>query len=197
MPRTSTARARLIESAGRLIHTSSYSAVSVDDVCAAADVRKGSFYYFFPSKRDLALAAVDERWARARANILEPAFAPDVPPLERIARFFHRAADNQSGSVVHGCPFGNLALEVSTQDDAIRERVGGVFHGYRAYFEAALREAAASGSIPDQDIRATAEAILACFQGAMLLAKTHNDPSIIDKLADRTRALVGAHEDPT
>jgi len=195
MPRTSSARGRLIDSAGHLIYASSYAAVSVDDLCAAAGVRKGSFYYFFPSKRDLALAAIDERWARARATILEPAFAPDIPPFERIVRFFHRAAANQRGAVVRGCPFGNLALEVSTQDKVIRDRVRSVFDGYRGYFEAALREAVASGSIHDQDIRATAEAILACFQGAMLLAKTHNDPHIIDKLADRLRALLGATED--
>jgi TetR/AcrR family transcriptional repressor of nem operon len=195
MPRTSTARARLIDSAGRLIHASSYAAASVDDVCAAAGVRKGSFYYFFPSKRDLALAAIDDRWARARANILEPSFAPDVPPLERIARFFHRAADNQRGDVVQGCPFGNLALEVSTQDDVIRDRVRAVFDGYRSYFEAALREAALGGSISDGDVGGLAQALLACFQGAMLLAKTHNDLNIIHCVADRTRVLVGATED--
>jgi TetR/AcrR family transcriptional repressor of nem operon len=195
MPRTSTARARLIDSAGRLIHASTYAAASVDDVCADAGVRKGSFYYFFPTKRELALAAIDERWQRAQTSILEPAFAADVEPLERIIRFFHRAAEHQRDEVVLGCPFGNLANELSTQDEAIRDRVRAVFAGYCEYFEHALRDAAASGSIPGGDISVRATALLAYFQGAMLLAKTHNDPRIIHNLADQTRALVGARKD--
>jgi TetR/AcrR family transcriptional repressor of nem operon len=195
MPRSSTARARLIDSASRLIHASTYAAASVDDLCADAGVRKGSFYYFFPSKRDLALAAIDERWARAQANILEPAFALDVEPLQRIVRFFHRAADNQRGGTVLGCPFGNLALEVSTQDELIRDKVRAVFDGYMAYFERALREAAANGSIPAANIEGAAQALLACFQGAMLLAKTHNDPSVVHKMADHALTLVGRRKD--
>jgi TetR/AcrR family transcriptional regulator, transcriptional repressor for nem operon len=196
MPRTSTARARLIDSAGRLFHANTYAGTNVDELCVAAGVRKGSFYYFFPSKRDLALAAIDESWARAQATILEPAFAPDVPPLERIVRFFRLAAERQSGAVVLGCPFGNLALEVSTRDQMIRDRVQAVFDGYCRYFEQALGEAAASGRIENHDAAGTARALLAYFQGAMLLAKTRNDAELIDQLADYALSLVGARPNP-
>ena len=194
MPRTSTARARLVESAGRRIHASSYAAASVEDLCADAGVQKGSFYYFFPSKRDLALAAIDEQWQNTRATILEPAFAPDVEPLARIARFFHMVAQRQRARVVRGCPFGNLVAELGTQDKVIRARVCKVFDGYQAYFERALRDAATSGSLPDFDIASAARALVAYFQGALLLAKTHNDAKIIDGLADHALSLaVGAH----
>jgi TetR/AcrR family transcriptional repressor of nem operon len=193
MPRTSSARQRLIEGARQLIHASSYAAVSVDALCTAAGVRKGSFYHFFPSKRDLALAALDEQWARAQRTILEPAFAADLPPLERLARFFRAVADHQRGSVVRGCPFGNLAVEVATQDDVIRERVREIFAGYRTYFEVALADAAEEGSVSATSVTASAEALVAYFQGALLLAKTHNDAGVIERLAERVPSLVGAH----
>ncbi len=81
MPRSSTARARLVACAASRIHASSYASsyasASVADLCSDADARKGSFYCFFPSKRDLALAAIDEQWANTRRTILEAAFAPD------------------------------------------------------------------------------------------------------------------------
>src|SRR5918912_2787057 len=80
MRRLNDARARLIASAIELIYARSYGAVSVDDLCAHAGVHKGSFYHFFPSKRDLLLAALDAQWEQAKQTMLEPAFAPDVPP---------------------------------------------------------------------------------------------------------------------
>jgi TetR/AcrR family transcriptional repressor of nem operon len=164
--------------------------VSVEELCSDAGVQKGSFYYFFRSKRDLALAAIDDQWANARATILEPAFAPDVAPLERIARFFRSVADRQRADVVLGCPFGNLAAELGAQDQVIRDRVRQVFAGYQACFEQALREAAAACKLRETDVTGVAQALLAYFQGALLLAKTHNDAAIIDSLADHALNLV-------
>jgi TetR/AcrR family transcriptional repressor of nem operon len=190
MPRSSTARTRLVESAGARIHASSYATATVEELCADAGVQKGSFYYFFPSKRDLALAAIDEQWSNTHATILEPAFAPDVEPLERIARFFRSVADHQRADVVLGCPFGNLAAELGTQDPVIRDRVRQVFAGYQAYFEHALREAAADSKLREIDVPGVAQALLAYFQGALLLAKTRNDATIIDALAEHAVNLV-------
>ena len=198
MPGSSTARARLVESAAARIHSSSYATATVEDLCADAGVQKGSFYYFFPSKRDLALAAVDDQWAVTRVKILEPAFAPDVEPLARIARFFRLVADHQRADVVLGCPFGNLAAELGTQDPVIRNRVRQVFAGYQAYFEQALREAAADGcsKLRETDMPGVAQALLAYFQGALLLGKTHNDATIIDSLADHAvNLVVGTHQE--
>jgi TetR/AcrR family transcriptional repressor of nem operon len=186
----SSARSRLVASAGRRIHASSYAAASVEDLCADAGVHKGSFYYFFPSKHDLALAAIDDHWARAVTAILEPAFAPDIAPLARITRFFHSVASRQRARVVLGCPFGNLAAELGTQDKVIRARIRQVFEGYQAYFELALRDAEASGNLRGVDVPSTARALVAYFQGALLLAKTSNDASIIDALADHALNLV-------
>jgi TetR/AcrR family transcriptional repressor of nem operon len=194
MGRSSSARTRLVASASRRIHASSYAAASVDDLCADAGVHKGSFYYFFPSKRDLALAAIDDQWAKTVTTILEPAFAQDIEPLERIARFFHSVANQQRGRVVRGCPFGNLAAELGTQDKVIRARVKQVFDGYEAYFEGALRDAETRGNLRGVDVPSAARALLAYLQGAVLLAKTSNDASIIDALADQALNLVSVRQ---
>ncbi|MDQ6674219.1 MAG: TetR/AcrR family transcriptional regulator [Chloroflexota bacterium] len=190
MGRSSSARTRLVACAGRRIHASSYAAASVEDLCVDAGVQKGSFYHFFPSKHDLALAAIDDHWARAVTTILEPAFAPDIEPLERITRFFHTIATRQRARVVLGCPFGNLAAELGSQDKVIRARIRQVFDGYQMYFERALRDAEATGSLRGVDVPSAARALVAYFQGALLLAKTSNDASVIDALGDQALNLV-------
>ncbi|HEX3246397.1 MAG TPA: TetR/AcrR family transcriptional regulator [Chloroflexota bacterium] len=191
MGRPSTARERLLESARTLIHSSNYASASVEDLCAAAQVNKGSFYYFFPSKRDLALAVLDSQWERARLNVLEPTFACDVGPLERLDRFFERVAEHHDRPIVLGCPFGNLAVELGTLDEPIRDRVRDILEGYRAYFKATIDEAVQTGAIPPLDSEVTSQALVAYLQGALLLAKTHNDARIIGQLGKHARTILG------
>ena len=197
MGRTSDARERLIASAIYLIGARSYCAVSVDDLCAHAGVNKGSFYHFFPAKRALALVAIDVQWEQARRRLFDPAFAPDVPPLERITRLFaQEAALQEAGQIdigcVLGCPFGNLAVEMGTQDAAIRAKVDEVLAGFCAYVEDALREAQATEAMCGSDLAAMARAVIAYFEGVMLLAKAHNDAGLIERLGQEAIRLVGA-----
>ena len=66
MGRVSDAKERLMEAVSELIWTGSYGGTTIDHICEKAGVKKGSFYYFFDSKADLALAAIDVGWNRIR-----------------------------------------------------------------------------------------------------------------------------------
>jgi TetR/AcrR family transcriptional repressor of nem operon len=65
----------LIDTASELIWKNSYGSVSVDDICKAADVKKGSFYHFFPLKVDLAIAAMEEFYQSKKA-VFDRIFSP-------------------------------------------------------------------------------------------------------------------------
>lgn len=195
MARTTDTRDRLIEAAIDLIYGRSFSAVGVQEICAQANVQKGSFYHFFRSKRDLAIAAIDELWSRLREQVFDPAFAEDIPPLQRIERFFERSADFQRSQAkaaghVLGCPLGNLALEMSTQDDELREHLERLFVAAEQRIERALNAARADGSAPDIDPPGAARAVFAYMEGALLMAKTRNDPETVRSLGRSVLALV-------
>ena len=49
MGRTSDAKERLMAAALDLTWEESYGAITIDDICRRAGVKKGSFYYFFES----------------------------------------------------------------------------------------------------------------------------------------------------
>src|SRR5580658_6014991 len=55
-------RIKLLKVAVEMIWESSYGSVSVEDICERAGVKKGSFYYAFKSKSDLAVAAFEYYW---------------------------------------------------------------------------------------------------------------------------------------
>ena len=196
MGRPSDARQRLIEAAKEVIYAHSYEAVSVDELCAAAGVNKSSFYHFFSSKQDLVLVALESQWQWFEEKVLKPTFADHLPPQERMVRFFdlvleQQQAQKQTGGHMRGCPIGNLTLEMSTQDELIRARVEQFFRAWLRYFERMLCEAKAQGIVPATlDPAVTAQALLAYFEGVVLLAKGRNDPTLIATLRAGTLSLM-------
>ncbi len=169
------------------MYARSYAGVGVQELCEHAGVQKGSFYHFFPSKRDLTLAALDRQEEVARRTILEPAFSKELPPLKRLDAWFERLSEHLASMKrktghVPGCPVGNLAVEMSTQDEMIRRKVDSMLKKLVAFIEGTVKEAVEQGDLPPQDIRVSAQAIVAYMEGVLLLAKTRNDPAIVKRL---------------
>src|ERR1700735_5309308 len=83
MGRVSDAKERLMEAVADLIWSESYGSTTIDHICEKAGVKKGSFYYFFDSKSDLAIAAVEAKFQEDR-KLSDVIFSSTIPPLERI-----------------------------------------------------------------------------------------------------------------
>ncbi len=195
MGRTSDAKENLIESAMELIGTRSYNAVGVQELCEHAGVKKGSFYHFFPSKRDLTLETLDTMWKKFREDVLDPVFHSDLNTIEKFNALLKSSYEQQSSAknsfgCVTGCGIGNLALELSTQDEAIRTKIEEIFGEWAKYFEEVIIEAVNSREMSsDTDPQATAQAILAYIEGLSLLSKTFNDPNMIRRLGEGVMKL--------
>lgn len=178
---------RIVDSAKQLMHASSYAEVGVAAICEKAEVKKGSFYHFFPSKQDLTLAVIDDYYAEMKASLLDEAFSPSLAPLARLDKFIEMAIEmqgnihQQTGHIL-GCPFGNLATELATQDETIRVRLDHLFNRFQKLIRDTLQEAVDRGDRESLDVDATANAFLAYFEGTLMLAKTHNDPQIVRQL---------------
>jgi TetR/AcrR family transcriptional regulator, transcriptional repressor for nem operon len=195
MGRSSTARDRLLEAACELIHTRSYGAVGVAEICALADVRKGSFYHFFDSKQTLTLAAIVAHWTAQRAEWVAVLQA-DGPLLDRLRRLFQATAETQrrarqENGAVNGCVLANLALELSTQDRVVQTRLGQIFDEQIDLIEQALQAAVAQGAIPPESAtRPIARAVVAQMEGMILFAKLANDPDVLADLWGQTLLLL-------
>ncbi len=180
-------RQRILESARDLIYARSYAEVGVAAICENAGVKKGSFYHFFPSKRELTLAVIDVFLLDFKQRIFAEAFDPALSPMSRFRRLgelsyrLQKEIAQTTGQTL-GCPFGNIALEMSSQDEVLRRKVEAVFAQIRTLFRRTLKEAQEQGEIGEVDLDATANAMLAYAEGLMLMAKTHNDPELIRTL---------------
>jgi TetR/AcrR family transcriptional regulator, transcriptional repressor for nem operon len=195
MGRRSDAGDRILEAGAKLFGQRTYAAIGVAEIAAEAGVPKGSFYYFFPSKQALALAVVNRHWERQRAEWLRILTAPDSL-ADRLRALFVSTAEVQrqaltgTGAVV-GCLFGNLALEVSAQDDPVRTRLQQIFEEQIDIVEDAIHTAAEAEGLTVAAPREAAKAIVAQIEGMVLFAKLFNDPGQLDRLWQNSMQLLG------
>jgi TetR/AcrR family transcriptional repressor of nem operon len=178
-----------------LIWTGSYGTTTIDDICEKAQVKRGSFYYFFESKADLAVAAIDEEWQKHRPE-LDAIFSPVVPPLERLKRYCEYGYQIQAdwkvkcGHVL-GCALFALGCEVSTQEPLLTQKVQEILDQKRKYLESAIRDAHAAGLIHAPDAAAKARTLFTYYEGQMTEARIQNNLDVLRDAFQGTYDLLG------
>lgn len=187
MGRSSDAKERLMAAAIDLIWEASYGSVTIDDICKRADVRKGSFYYFFPGKAELAVAAIEEMWRTDWKPFLDEHLSPDKEPVQRFRSYLeaivagHTACAEEHGKVL-GCPVCSVGNEVSTQQTDVSAAIREIFTRKRRYYESAIRDAIAAGAMPACDPAERATALFALIDGLLTQARIMNDITVLKNL---------------
>lgn len=192
MGRVSDAKERLMEAVTELIWTGSYDGTTIDQICERAGVKKGSFYYFFHGKSELAEAALELEWQKYRPE-LDKLFSASVAPLQRLHNFCEQTYREQvelkeKHGVVLGCPLCTLGTEVSTQEQGLRRKIQEIMEQHLKYLESAIRDAHAAGLIHAPDAKTKARMLHAYYLGLMTEARITNS---LDALRDGVR---GTHE---
>lgn len=195
MARVTDARERLIESVIELIWTGSYGSTSVDHICERAGVKKGSFYHFFESKTALAAEGINTAWAVHRAE-MDAIFSPIHPATDRILACMRNLIEEQEkmkakhGRVL-GCPVHSLGAEISTLDETLRVQLQAILAQYLRYFESAIRDAHAEGSIHAPDAATKARIVFAYSEGLLTHARIWNDLGQLAELESGVCSILG------
>lgn len=165
----------------RMLHASGYHACGVQDIVAAADVPKGSFYTHFDSKERFGAEVLGRYWEDRAGKALAILSDEARPPLDRLKAYF---ADKTSlrvgGSFDKGCLIGNFAAEMSGESRLVRDRLAGVFAAWTRMLAGCIREAQAAGQVralvdPDD----TAAFLIDAFEGAVLRSKVDRDAAAL------------------
>jgi TetR/AcrR family transcriptional repressor of nem operon len=195
MGRVTDNRTKLMDAVLELIWTGSYGSTTIDQICDKAGVRKGSFYYYFDSKSDLALAAIDAQWLTLRAEC-DSLFSSTVQPLQRLKNYFEfgyrfQSEKKEKYGYVLGCPLFALGAEVCTQEHTLQKKIQEIL-GYKLkYLETAIRDAHAAGLIDAPDPAAKARMVQAYYEGLLTQARIQNDVGVLRETATGVFALLG------
>jgi TetR/AcrR family transcriptional repressor of nem operon len=180
-------RDRLVEAARLLFWKHGYAATGIAQILKEADAGSGSLYYFFPTKEDLLLAVLE--WYRENlwTAVVQPVFERVSDPVERI---FGILDGYRRGLLItnyqHGCPIGNLALELANSHPAARQLLAVNFTGWRMTIEQCLGEA--TDRLPESvDQNQLALFVLTTMEGAVMLARSYQNIDPYDSAVTQLR----------
>ncbi len=166
---------RILDEANSLVLKKGFRATSLHDLLDVAGVKKGTLYYYFPSKDHLGLAVLE----RAKSEFLvtlDEILAPTSPEqsLQNFLEYVlnHHRENGFSG----GCLFGNTALEMSDTSNEFARSVEDLFKTWAQRLESVLlsgqKKRVFRSDLPALEL---AYSILSAIEGGIMLSRLQKD----------------------
>ncbi len=183
-------RTRLIEAAMELFVFQGYGNTGLAQIARQAGVLPGSLYYFFPTKEDLLHATLEQRRLTFYSGVLAPIWEAESDPIERVFGLlggYRRMLE--ATEFRHGCPIGNLVIEVGETHPRARSLLTQNFEGWldavQECFDAARPRLPARS-----DPRRLAVFVLTTMEGAVMLARSYRNFEAYDAAVAQLRDTV-------
>ena len=172
-----TTREHLLEVGLKQLRSTGYTATGVKEVLDLAQVPKGSFYHYFPSKEAF-VGELFERYAAGEGERAQRLLGDtSIPPLKRLRTYFEELISvyGQPGEAA-GCLVGAMSLEIADHIPKLQAQLQSIYAVWQSGIADILRQAVARGDLakstkPD----ALAEFILNSYEGALVRMKAEQD----------------------
>lgn len=185
-------RTRFLDAALHVIRSKGYPATTVDDICSAAGVTKGSFFHHFKSKEELALAAVDY-WNTMTGGVFAQApYQQIADPRDRVLAYIDFRAEILQGDLPdYTCLLGTMVQETFITHPRIRDACNA---GISQHAHTVAADIAAAKSLYAPQATWDAETLAlytqAVIQGAFILAKAQGQAEIASRCIAHLRCYV-------
>lgn len=195
MPRVSNAKETILQTAFELMSRNGYTNTSMDEVVNQSGVKKGTIYYFFASKQQLATEVLEFYWTQTAPKFRVEFAALADSPTERVLMLCKGAMLPTQGDFC-GCFLGNMIAEMAIVDCEVGDKAYEILQRVEDLLVEQFEEAVSAGELPVQaDRRLLARQMLAYFEGSILMAKGCRDAGKIGELAGGLHAILQAHKE--
>ena len=168
----------LLDKGIELLWAKGYNATSVNDIVKAANIPKGSFYFYFDSKEDFTVKALEKYFDEQFPPMLDILQNQTVSPKQRVLNFyeFRTKMLMEEMNCKRGCMGCNMANEMAEHSEAIRNIIAAKGEMIKTYISDAIAAAQESGELKNTiDPRDLTEFIEDAGKGAMTTMKEMND----------------------
>lgn len=172
-------RQRIVEAANRLFYHKGYNRTSFTDVVEAANVPRGNIYYYFKTKDEILLAALEYREQRI-AKMLNDWSGSYRTPIERLHRFLNILTNTTESLIRNGCPMGTLNAELGKEQHELQESAENLFKLFENWVTDQFAELGYAGRAHELALSLVGQA-----QGINMLAHVHHDADFLKREKER------------
>jgi len=167
---------KLIRVAADLALRQGFRRTSLDEILSEAAIPKGSLYFYFKNKAELGRAVIQYRrdtLLEALRGIFQNSNATLKDQIKDWFAFMLSTQETSGGPL--GCPPGNLAQELSREDEAFTQEVDLFFTQAQTILSQRLAEVQKEGALVSRPAAGDiAHLLLMASQGALLLVRVRN-----------------------
>jgi TetR/AcrR family transcriptional regulator, transcriptional repressor for nem operon len=173
MGRISYCREHILDAGLKVLLQKGYNGTGVKEIVDAAGVPKGSFYNHFTSKEAFVIEAINKVAEENLTIAKETLTDRSITPKARLAQFFNGACQHlKTEAYQGGCLIGNLSLEMSDENKAIREATSNIMCQQIKLIGQCLNDAQSAGELADDvDTEEMAEFVYYAWEGAVMRVK--------------------------
>ena len=170
-----------MDAAYNLLLKKGYEDTSIQDIIDKINATKGCLYYHFKSKRDIAVAVIQEIIMPAYINTWGGVYkAKD--PIGEICFVVDKVYDQKAKEIAQtGCPVGNLVLELSSKDKVLSKHINEIMILWQSFIEKAIEAAKTSGIIgQDLNAKSISGFVVGSFEGCIMLSKSSHSKAVLE-----------------
>lgn len=189
-------KSTIMDAAESLILEQGFASASIDRIVARARITKGTFFYHFESKSDLAYALVARFAALDRQTLdtnMVRAEGLSRDPLQQFLIFIGLMREMMEGlsEPYPGCLYAAYVYEAELFDDRTMKIIRDAMQGWRDVIASKIRQVMERYP-PRRPFKpeALADMLTVAFEGAFIVSKTMNEPDLVAEQLDLYRNFV-------
>lgn len=180
-----TTKERLLDAGLGMLLRCGYNDLGIQALLDETKTPKGSFYHHFKSKEDFALQVIDRYMVEVHQGLNLTLGNQDLPPLDRVRRFFELSGEKYREEGYLGCLLGGVGQELSGVNDVFRLKIASCFATIAERIAGCLEEARQRGELPPGgEPRQMADLLVDCWEGAALRSRLRGDPAPLEAMLD-------------
>jgi AcrR family transcriptional regulator len=179
----------MVLAAAKLFRTQGVTGTGLREIVEKADAPRGSLQHYFPGGKEQlvgeAIALTGDYVGRRVLHLLDR-IEPRTPG-ELFAALVGEWRDLYlREGFAQGCPLAAAAVDTAATSATLRLALADAFDRWRA----PLQEALVALGVPQQRAPGLATVMITSMEGALILARSREDASVIDDVIDEIRPLL-------
>ncbi len=179
---------QILDHAEFLIQLRGYNHFSYRDLATHIGVKTSSIHYYYPTKTDLGVAVLHRHAEFLMDTLQKIANREKLSSLQRLEQFCDFIVDNTYEKDKRMCLGGMLASDVFSLPEKLQEEVRRFFIALERWLIEILEAGAKSNEyVLANSPKKTAKLIISLLEGALLLARLHQDTMSLNVLKQYLR----------